>query len=134
MLTPLMLRLEQNVMIIATAISALRPLWAKSANQNQKTSRKARRADDKQRLNSIYVSTDQQIRADSLPSRLETRITAQGGKNHGDVGSEATSLPDCNGIMKTNDISMKNFRKFEGKWIPEHSSLSDKERIVEDAV
>ena len=59
----------------------------------------------------------------------------QGGRSRGDiVGGEDSSLNDCSEIMKTSGISMKNLRKFEGKWLPEHSSLSDKERDVEDMV
>lgn len=76
----------------------------------------------------------QQIEADSLPTRLETCITAQGGNDQEDVGSEVRPSPDCTGIIKTSDISVENFRKLEGKWIPEHSDLSDRERGVEEMV
>lgn len=77
---------------------------------------------------------DRQIVADVFPSRVETYITAQGGNDQRDVGSAVKPLPDYNGIMKTSDVSMKNFRKFEGKWIPEQSSLSDRERSLEEVV
>lgn len=77
---------------------------------------------------------NQPMEVDSLPSGLETHISAQKGNCQRDVGSERTFLPDCNGIMKTSDISLTNFREFEGKWIPEHSSLSDRERSAGDVV
>lgn len=77
---------------------------------------------------------NQQIDTGSLPSRPETCITAQKANNQKDDGSKAGSLPDSTGIMKTSDFSSKNFRKVEGKWISEHSSLSDRERGVDDIV
>lgn len=77
---------------------------------------------------------DPQKEFDSLPACFETRITAQGGTMQGDVGSEATSMPDGTRIMKTSDTSMKSVWKFEGKRVPEDSSLSDKEERVEDIV
>lgn len=131
-----MLRLEKNVAIIAAAMPALRPLWAtKNANQNRKTSGQHHRLDDKQRPNSPYVSVNEQVKIDSLSSCLESRITVQGGRSREDIiGGEASSLADCSGSMKTSDIGMENLPKFEGKWFPEHSGLSDKERNVEDMV
>lgn len=133
-------KLEENVAIIAAAGPALRPLWLKRrlwlghTSQNQKTSTPVCRPDDRDRLNSDYVVMDQRIVADVFPSRVETYITAQGGKDQRDAGSAVKPLPDYNGIMKTSDVSMKNFRKFEGKWIPEQSSLSDGERSLEEVV
>lgn len=129
-----MLRLEINVATIAAAIPALRPLWAKSANSNQKHREQARQTDKNRRLESAHVMINQQTETESFPSGLETRITTQGGKDQGDGGNEARSLPDRSGTMKTSDVSMENFRKVKGKWIPEHSSLSDGERSVEDMV
>lgn len=123
-----------NIATIAAAIPALRPLWAKSGDRKQKHREKARRPDNKQLLNSPYVIMDQHVEADLHASHLETRITVQGGQNQGVVGSEAGSLPDCTGIMKTTHVSMKNLRKVEGKWISENSSLSDRERRAEDMV
>lgn len=127
-------RLEINFAIIAAALPALRPLWAKSANQTRKKRGQACQPNHKQPPKPPYVKMNQPMEVDSLPSGLETRISAQGGRYHGDVGSETTFLSDCIGIMKTSDISMSNFRKFEGKWVPEQSSLSDRKRSAEDVV
>lgn len=124
-----------SVAIIAAAIPALRPLWAESARQNQKNGEKVHRPNQKQRQSSIYVMMDQQMEADSLPSRFDTRITIQEGQNQGDVGSDASSLPDCDRIMKTSQVRVGNFRMCEGgQRNPENSSLSDEERRVEDVV
>lgn len=128
-----LLSLEINVAAIAAAIPGLRPLWAKSTNGNQKNRGQARPPNDKQHLKSSYIIMDQQTQADSPPSCLETSITAQGNQSQ-KVGSEAKSLHDSTGIIKTSDISTQNFRKFEGNWIPEHSSLSDRERGIDDIV
>lgn len=121
--------------IIAAAIPALRPLWAKRANQIQASSGQVRRPNNKRPQSSTYVMMDPLMEADTPPSRIETRITAQGGKNQGHVGGEATSLSDCDKIMKTSYISTENFRRYEGgQWIPEHSSSSNGERRVGDIV
>lgn len=123
-----------NVALIAAAIPALRPLWAKRTKQNQNKCGEARRADKKPRLNSTYIMMDQQIEVDPPPSQLGTRITAERGKSQGKSEIEATCLPDCNGIVKTSDISITHSREVEGKWTLEHSSVSDRERSVEDVV
>lgn len=115
------------VAIIAATIPALRPLWVKSANQNEENKRQARRPDNVPRPDSARGMIPQQKEADS-PSGLETRTTTQESKKQGDVGSEVGSSPDCTESMKTSE------KKVEGKWIPEHSSLSDKERSVEEMV
>ena len=134
MLTLIMLRLEINVAIIAAASPALRPLWAKkSVNQNQATIGQANLLNNKYRPISPYVALYRQREADLLCSRLETRITAQGGRDNGDVGSEAASQPSCHRIM-TSDVSMKNLGEFEEKGIPEHSSLSDRERSLDEVI
>lgn len=123
-----------NVAAIAAAIPALRPLWAKSAYQNQRIRGQVQRSDDKHLLKPTYVIIDQQIRAGPLPSHLETQITVQEGRNQRNVGNGVGSLPDCTGIVKTTDISLENFRNVEGKWISENSGHSDGEGNVEDAV
>lgn len=123
-----------NVATIAAALPGLRPLWPKSADQNQRNRGQARRPDDKTRLSSSYVLTDLQIEADPLPSHLESGIAAQGGTSRGDVGSEAWPLPDSAGIMKTSDVGLQNLTNFEGNWMPERSSVSDRKRSVEDVV
>lgn len=134
MLTLIMLRLEINVAIIAAASPALRPLWAKkSANRNQEAIGQANLLNNKKRLSSPYIALYRQREADLLCSRLETRITAQGDGDNGDVGSEATSQPTCNGIV-TSDVSMNNLGEFEGRGNAEHSSLSDRERSLDDVI
>lgn len=127
-----MLRLETNVAIIAAAIPALRPLWAKSARRSLKARRQACQPDNNQCLNPTYFVKDPHLGADSSVSHGEARVTAQGGKNQEDAGSEGTS-PSAStnrpGILTTSDVKVNNFLKVEGKRIPEHSSLvSDKER------
>lgn len=129
-----MLRLETNVAIIAAAIPALRPLWVKSARQNKKTKRPVYQPEDKRRLKPSYFAMNRPVEADSLASRLETRVTAQGDSNHGGVGSETTPLPNRTGILQTSDTTPKDTPKVEGKWTPERPSLSDRESSVNDMV
>lgn len=126
-----MSRLEQDIAIIATAIPSLRPLWAKKANLKRKTSHHARQLDDMQRLSPARVLRDQQIEDDSVPSRVETRITAQDGTIQRE---DRNRLPDCAGIMKTSDVSMTTFRESEGEWISENSSSYQAAMSVKDAV
>lgn len=122
----ILLRLEKDIAIIAASMPALRPLWVKSIMQNQKAGELARRPYHHQHLKSTFVMMEHQT--DSLLPRPGTCVTAQGRRNQRTVGSEATFMPDGNGIMKMNDFSMETFRKFDGKWIPEHSSgLSERE-------
>ncbi|MCJ1423453.1 hypothetical protein MMC29_001336 [Sticta canariensis] len=128
----LWMSLEINFAIIAAASPALRPLWAKKRiNQNQEAIGQANLPNNKKGLKSPYVALYRQREADLLCSRLETRITAQGDRDNGDVGSEATSLPNCNGIM-TSDVSMENLGESEGKGIPKHSGQSDREKSLDD--
>lgn len=120
--------------IFAAAIPALRPLWAKSAYQNQKNRGKVCRPDKKKLPYATHVIADQQLEADPLFSGLETRITVQDDRNQGSFESKVGSLSDRTGIMRTTDVSLENFRKVEGKWITENSNNSDRERSVEDMV
>ena len=103
------------IAIIAATIPALRPLWIKSANQNEENKRQVRRPHNVPRPDSLRVMKHPQEEADSPSSSLETRTTTQESKTQGDVGSEAWSSSDCTEIMKTSDVSWQNLRKLEGK-------------------
>lgn len=82
-----------NVAIITTAIPALRPLWARIIIQNRKNSKPVRRPNDKQRVNSTYVMMDKQKEAALLPSCIEARIAAQGGRDRGTWEVNPCSCP-----------------------------------------
>lgn len=129
-----MLRLEINIATIAATLPALRPLWTKSARRNLKNRRQTRRPEVKMRLIPTYVVRDPNLEADSSTSRLETRVIAQGDENQEGFRNEATPLPSCTRNPDTSDVGVENFQKVEGKWVPEYSSHSDRERSVENIV
>lgn len=58
---------------------------------------------------------DQQMEANSLSSRIETRITAHGSQNKGDAEDESMSPRDCNEIVKTSHIRTTSSRNSEGE-------------------
>ncbi|MCJ1425373.1 hypothetical protein MMC29_003272 [Sticta canariensis] len=126
--------LEMHIAIIAATIPALRPLWAKRVNQKQENKIQDRPKQNKHCPNSILAIEPHRIEADSPSSSFETRTTTLESKNEGDVECEARLSQDLNRVKKTSDISMQDIQKLEGKRIPEYSSLSDKERFVEDMV
>lgn len=121
-------------MTIAATIPALRPLWAKSARRNLKTSRPARTPDDQKSLKPTYVVMDRHSDANSVASCL---VTAQEGKIQGGLGSESTPpFPDRARTLHTSDVGVvKNYQQVEGIWTLEQSSFSHlRERGVEDVV
>ena len=123
-----------HIAIIVATIPALRPLWAKRVNQKPENKTQARPQHRNRRSNSILAIESHRIEVDLPSSSLETCTTALECKNEGEVECKARLSQDLNRIRKTSDIRMQDIQKLEGKRIPEYSSLSDKERFVEDMV